>query len=123
MRWEIEPSGCCERNGMHQIRLCFYLAPGDARYQEHHVKLPVIPEEGYPGELDEQGQPKSDDDFDAWHDDLPRRWQTNPFHNHFIRVPLNTTDEEIAAQAEALLPHFYGKWKCRERLGVTDGPH
>ena len=89
-RWEIEPSGCCERKGMRQIRLCFYLEAGDARYHEHHVKVDV-------------------------------KWQTNPFHNHFIRVPLNATDEDIAKQAEALLPQFYGKWSRRERLGVTDG--
>jgi len=74
---------------MRQIRLCFYLDPGDARYNEHHVKV-------------------------------NGKWQTNPFHNHFIRVPLNVTDEEIAKQAAAFLPHFYGKWQRRESLVVTD---
>jgi len=92
MRWEIEPSGCCERKGMRQIRFCFYLEPGDARHAEHHVKVDGT-------------------------------WQTNPFHNHFIRVPTDTTDEEIAKQANKLLPQFYGKWKRRERLGVTDGSY
>ena len=88
MRWEIEQSGCCERKGMRQIRLCFYLEPGDARYSEHHVKV-------------------------------GGKWQNNPFHNHFIRVPLDATDEDIAKQAKALLPQFYGKWSRREKLGVA----
>ena len=116
MRWEIEPTGCCERNGMRQIRLCFYLHPGDARYNEHHVNIPVIPEGGYPGKKDEHGQP--DKDFRAWLDTLPKKWKTNPFHNHFIQVPLNATDEEIAKQADALLPLFYGKWERKERMAV-----
>ena len=121
MRWEIEPTGCCERKGMRQIRLCFYLEPGDARYNEHHVTMPVIPDGGYPGKKDEHGRPKSADDARAWVESLPKKWQTNPFHNHFIRVPLNATDEEIAQQADTFLPQFYGKWQRRERLGVTDG--
>ena len=125
MRWEIEPSGCCERKGMRQIRFCFYLEPGDARYNEHHVNLPVIPEGGYPGDLepDEEGrisksklQAQND-----WFASLPTKWQTNPFHNHFIRVPLDATDEDIAKQADALMPQFYGQWQRRERLGVKRG--
>ena len=90
MRWEIEPSGCCERNGMRQIRLCFYLEPGDARYSEHHVKV-------------------------------GGKWKTNPFHNHFIRVPLDTANSQIEDGAKKLLDHFYGKWNRREELGMTDG--
>jgi len=118
MRWEIEQSGCCERKGMRQIRLCFYLEPGDARYSEHHVNMPVHPKGGYHGALDEKGMPADMDHHTAWLSNLPKKWQTNPFHNHFIRVPLNATDEDIAKQAEALLPQFYGKWSRREKLGV-----
>ena len=123
MRWEIEPTGCCEHKGMRQIRLCFYLEPGDARYNEHHVNMPVIPKNGYPGKKDEQGQPESMDDARSWVDSLPKKWQTNPFHNHFIYVALDATDEEIAKQADALLPQFYGQWQRRERLGVKRGGH
>ena len=121
MRWEIEPSGCCERKGMRQIRLCFYLEPGDARYNEHHVRVPIIPEGGYPGKADASGRPESEDAFRSWRDSLPKKWRTNPFHNHFIRVPLDATDEDIAAEAEKLLPQFYGQWKRKERLGVKRG--
>lgn len=123
MRWEIEESGCCERKGMRQVRICFYLEPGDARYSEHHVNMPVHPKGGYKGKQDERGKPDSVDDYKSWRDTLPKKWQTNPFHNHFIRVAIDATDEDIAQQAEALLPQFYGKWRRREKLGVTDGNH
>jgi len=108
---------------MRQIKICFYLHPGDARYNEHHVNMPVIPQSGYPGKKDGRGRPESEDDFRSWIDSLPKKWQTNPFHNHFIRVPLDATDEEISAQADELLPRFYKKWERRENHGVTDGTH
>jgi len=119
MRWEIEPSGCCERKGMRQIRLCFYLEPGDARHAEHDVSLPIIPKNGYRGAKDGRGQPKSESDYRSWIKGLPHCKQTNPFHNHFIRVPLDATEEDIAEQANALLPQFYGKWQRREKLEVA----
>ena len=103
---------------MRQIRFCFYLEPGDARYAEHHVNLPIIPKAGYQGGKDEHGQPDSIDDYKVWRDALPKKWQTNPFHNHFIYVPLDATDEDIAKQAEALLPKFYAQWQRNEKNGV-----
>jgi len=121
MRWEIEPTGCCESKGMRQIRLCFYLEHGDARYNEHHVNMPVIPDGGYPGKKDEQGNPKSATAVRSWMKKLPKKWQTNPFHNHFIRVPLDASGEEIAKEADALLPQFYGRWRLGENLGVSRG--
>ena len=117
-RWEIEPSGCCEHKGMVQVRFCFYLAPGDARYSEHHVNLPVFPSRGYPGKKDELGAPKSDQDHKAWLDTLPREWQTNPFHNHFIYVEPETTDDEIAAIGDELLPVFYSEWLMNKTPGL-----
>jgi len=116
MRYKIEASGCCERNGMRQVRLCFYLDPGDARYGEHHVNMPAISEDGYPGNK-KNGRPESDSDYVAWLDALPKKWQTNPFHNHFIYVPLDTTDKDITQQADKLLLRFYDKWQRRECLG------
>jgi len=116
-RWEIEPSGCCEHKGMVQVRFCFYLAPGDARYSEHRVNLPVFPSRGYPGKKDELGAPKSDQDHKAWLDTLPREWQTNPFHNHFIYVDPETTDEEIAAIGDELLEVIYTDWLLERKPG------
>jgi len=116
-RWEIEPSGCCEHKGMVQVRFCFYLEPGDARYSEHHVNLPIFPESGYPGKKDEHGMPKSQTAYRKWRDGLPHVWQTNPFHNHFIYVDPETTDEEIASIGDELLPVFYSEWL----MGKTPG--
>lgn len=115
-RWEIEQSGCCERKGKRQIRICFYLDPQDVRYEEHHVHVPVSPESGYPGEKDEHGSAKSAEHFRAWVDALPKKWQTNPFHNHFLYMPLNVTGEEIAEVAHALMLRFYSQWRRGKKL-------
>jgi len=123
MRWEIEPTGCCEHKGQRQIRLCFYLEPGDARYKEHHVDCPVIPKDGYPGSKNSDGSPRSEKKHKQWHNALPKKWQTNPFHNHFIYVALDATDEDIAKQAEALLPQFYRQWQHGVTPGVKNGRH
>lgn len=37
---KIEPTGCTVRKGKVQLRFSFYLEPGDARYEEHHVRGP-----------------------------------------------------------------------------------
>ena len=117
MRWEIEPTGCRTKGNVRQIRLCFYLDPGDARYSEHHVHVPIAPKGGYPGKIGPNGRPKSDVHFRQWVDSLPKELKTNPFHNHFTRVPVGTSEEAIAEIADGLLPTFYKQWKNRERLG------
>ena len=95
MQVEIEPTGCCEHKGMVQVRFCMYLEPGDYGYATHHVQLPIIPEGGYQGKVDEIGQPIDREAYDKWLDGLPKQWQNNPFHNHFIQVEPTATDEEI----------------------------
>jgi len=35
---KIEPTGCTVHKGKVQLRFSFYLEPGDARYEEHHVQ-------------------------------------------------------------------------------------
>ena len=117
MRWEIEPTGCCERKGMCQIRLCFYLEPGDARYNEHHVYVPVFPENGYPGDVNDIGMPKSEKAHKEWHDALPHVWQTNPFHNHFIYVDPDVTDTELEVIGQDLSLKIYSEWKANRIPG------
>lgn len=34
---KIEPTGCCERKGLMQIRFSFYLEPGEHGYNIHHM--------------------------------------------------------------------------------------
>jgi len=117
MRWEIEKSGCCEHKGMVQVRICFYLEPGDARYDEHHVEVSVLPADGYPGEKDESGRPKPESEYAAWVQGLPREWRVNPFHNHFLYVDPETPDSEIATIADGLLSRFYAEWSSGETPG------
>lgn len=112
----IEPTGISVRKGRVQLRFCFYLNPTDARYEEHHIQVPVIPEEGYPGKMvaGENGTgekvPLDRDDYDAWFEGLPKKWQNNPFHNHFVRVSPDATDNEIKQLMQNSLDEFYGIW-------------
>lgn len=119
---KVEPSGCCERKGLVQIRFCMYLDEGDYGYNAHHVQVPVIPEEGYQGEVDEEGVPKDWKDYQKWIDSLPKIWQTNPFHNHFIYVEPDTTDNEIMDIGEAFLQEAYIKWSRDEKLDLKNPP-
>ena len=117
---KVEPSGCCERKGMVQIRFCFYLDLGDFGYNIHHVNLPVIPEGGYPREVDAMGNPVDTKAYDAWIKSLPTEWQDNPFHNHFIYVEPDTADEEIMGIGEAFLHEAYIKWACGQTLDLKN---
>ena len=107
---KIEPSGCCERKGLVQIRLSMYLDEGDYGYDKHYIQVPVMPSEGYLGKVGERGQPADIDDYNRWIGSLPKIWQLNPFHNHFIYVEPEVSDEEIMAQMEFHLPNFYEAW-------------
>ncbi len=107
---------------MVQVRFSFYLKPTDARYDEHHIQVPIIPPGGYPGEVDTEGSPTDQEHYDNWLESLPRIWQTNPFHNHFIYVEPDTTDDEIMDVGEAFLQEAYIKWAREEKLDLKNPP-
>lgn len=109
---KVEPTGCCERKGLVQVRFCMYLDENDYGYDKHHILVPIIPEEGYLGKVDEMGSPIDIKEYDTWVDSLPKVWQNNPFHNHFIYVKPETLDEEIMDIGEAHLHEAYIKWAC-----------
>lgn len=117
---KVEPSGCCERKGMVQVRFCMYLGPSDYGYDKHHVQLPVIPEEGYQGKVDEMDSPIDIEDYNNWIASLPKAWQTNSFHNHFIQVEPDVTDKEIMDIGETFLHEAYIKWACEEKLNLVN---
>ena len=119
---KVEPSGCCVRKGMVQVRFSFYLKPTDARYDEHHIQVPVIPEEGYPGEVDAEGRPVDMDAYDDWIESLPKKWQNNPFHNHFIYVEPDATDKEILDIGEAFLDESYDDWSHNKKPKPKNKP-
>lgn len=119
---KVEESGCCVRKGMVQVRFGFYLEPADARYEEHHIQVPIIPPEGYPGEVDAEGNPTDWETYNAWLESLPKKWQNNPFHNHFIYVEPDITDGEIMDIGEAFLKESYGKWSHNETPNPKNKP-
>jgi len=118
MKGEIEISGIAVRKGRVQIRFSFYLEPGDARYEEHHVQVPVIPEGGYPGEMDDLG-PLDIEDYSKWEESLPKVWQNNPFHNHFEYVDADIADVDLVASLRENMDLFYSIWsKGQDILAV-----
>lgn len=95
---KVEPSGCVGRHGLVQIRFCMYLDEGDYGYDVHHIQVPERP-------LTEEELADP-----ALADLVPKVWQNNPFHNHFIYVKPETTDKVIMDIGEAFLNEAYIKW-------------
>lgn len=85
--------------GMVKISALFFLEEGDegwGKYQkEHHVIVPIVPEEGYQGKINEIGIPTDQKDYDNWVASLPTEERDNPFCNHAIQFEYNVTEEEI----------------------------
>ncbi len=107
---KIEPTGCGEFHGNVKVRLAFYLEPGDARYDERHYLVPIIPASGYPDEVDERGNPLDLEEYQRWEDSLPKKWVLAPFHNHFLYLPPDVTEDIIVSRANLHLPNFYAAW-------------
>ena len=120
--FKVEPSGVCERKGLVQIRFCFYLTPDDIGYEKHHVYIPIIPTGGYSGTVGDTGMPLDMGDFKTWLDSLPKEWLDNPFHNHFVLVPPETSDGEIADMGKTVLSEAYGKWILNEKMDIKNSP-
>jgi hypothetical protein len=106
----IEPTGCVACMGKVQLRIAMYLEPDDSRYEEHHVQVPIMPEGGYPGEVDAEGAPVDQEHYNSWLESLPKEWRDNPFHNHFVYVDADVTDGEIKQLLAESLEEFYGIW-------------
>ena len=116
---KVEPSGCVEKHGLVQVRLAMYLEPTDYAYEKHHIQVPVIPVGGYQGAVDAMGSPVDKADYDNWITSLPKVWQNNPFHNHFLHLEPDVTDDEIEALMAFHLPNFYEAW--RQDYGEVPG--
>jgi hypothetical protein len=107
---KLEPTGCAVRMGKVQLRIAMYLESDDPRYEEHHVQVPIIPEGGYPGEVDAEGSPVVQENYNSWLESLPKEWQDNPFHNHIVYVDADVMDDEISQLLAESLEEFYGIW-------------
>jgi hypothetical protein len=117
---KIEPSGCCERKGLVQVRLAMYLGSKDYGYDRCYVTVPVFPEKGYTGKVNEMGQPADMDDYKKWVGGLPTQKVLTPFHNHFIYVESSATEKEIMDLAEAYLEEAYIKWASDEKIDCVN---
>jgi hypothetical protein len=113
---KIEPTGCAVHKGKVQLRFSYYLEPDDPRYEEHHIQVPIIPEGGYPGELDADGSPVDQEHYNSWLENLSRKWRDNPFHNHFVYVDADVTDAEIKQLMTESLEEFFGIWAEGEEI-------
>jgi hypothetical protein len=111
MYFKVNHTGCGERKGLVEIRYDLYLDPTDHNYSEHHIQVPVIPEGGYTGKVDEMGAPVNQKDYDKWFAALPRVWQNNPFCCHFMQFEPEITDAEIIAAGEKFLKMAYANWQ------------
>jgi len=78
--------------------------------------VPVLPEEGYPGKVDKDGNPKDMDDYNTWIESLPKVWQNNSFHNHFVYVDPDITDAEIVLLLRDSLDEFGAIWSSGEDI-------
>lgn len=100
MRIELNKTGThVKRNiktGEEHLKVRFDVIPEpmDKTYSIHHVQVPVIPEEGYPGEMKE-GMPVDQGAYDLWIESLPKVWQTNPCLCHFVKVDADITPEQL----------------------------
>lgn len=111
MYFKVNVTGCGERRGLCEVRYDLYLDPDDHGYSEHYVQVPMIPEGGYMGKMDNMGVPVDQVDYDKWLAALPRVWQNNPFCCHFCQFESTVTDEEILYVGELALDMAFNNWK------------
>jgi len=113
---KIEPSGCCERYGVVQVRLDMFLEEGNARWDDprFYVTDWNSPEAlaGYKGLVDKEDYPLDWEAYNAWADDLPKIWlPERDFHTHMVYFdPYTLRDEDIEAAINRHLPNFYKAW-------------
>jgi hypothetical protein len=88
---KFESSGTHVHKEQLKIRLDLYPDVGEKSYAQNYVYVPVIPESGYPGKVDEMGSPVDQKDYDLWEAGLPHIWQLNPCLSVFVKVDENIT--------------------------------
>jgi len=96
--------------GLVKVRFDLFLEPDDARYDERYTYVPVIPEGGYTGKVDEDGRPIDQKDYDLWLASLSHIWQLAPFHSHFLRFEPDVSQEQVEAAILPHIPNFYKAW-------------
>jgi hypothetical protein len=97
---KFEPSGThVDSKGNLKIRLDFYPTPTSKSYSQYYVES--IDEDsseykdGYKGELDKEGSPIDEKDYQAWQDKLPKVWKVTPCLCHFVTVSPDITVDDL----------------------------
>lgn len=90
---KFEKTGCCERRGMVQIRVSFFLEPDEEGYDDYHIQVPT---ERYSGPRKERGQPADLEDFATWKETCEKKWIDTPCHNHFFRIEPGGAEDDDA---------------------------
>jgi len=83
---KFNPTGTHMHNGFLKVRIDLYPEVGDKTYAIHHIQVPIFPLEGYLGEVDKEGVPIDQTNYDAWVNGLPKVWQLNPCLCYFIAI-------------------------------------
>lgn len=105
-----------EFHGNIAVKLEFYLDPADYGYEQTYVSVSDFTGATYKGKLDKDGQPRNPEDYQAWMDSLPRKWQLNPFHNHFIYLPPDYANKDVEREISFHLPNFYAAWSAGKTM-------
>jgi hypothetical protein len=87
----FEPSGTHWHKGQLKGRLDLFPEPLEKSYAKNYVYVPVVPEGGYTGKVNESGQPIDQKAYDKWLASLPHIWQLNPCLSIFVGIDENTT--------------------------------
>lgn len=113
----LNKTGCEERKGNVKLRLDFYLDAEDPRYSDRYLYLVDVTSAeylaGYPGEVDKDGNPVDQEDYDNWLNAVPHIWENTPFHCHFVYLDANVTVDDIKAEIAFHLPNFYKAFQER----------
>lgn len=102
MKAQFNPTGTHDKDGFLKVRFDLYPDVGDKTYALHDVEVPVIPPEGYQGEVDGMGSPVDQNDYDNWIDGLPKIRQLNPALCHFIRIKETSTKADLTDYLEQI---------------------
>lgn len=95
---KFNETGTHIQHGYLKVRVDIYPSPSDKTYPIHYVDKPIIPSEGYQGEVDARGNPVDREGYNSWIENLPTKKELNPCLCHFIKIDLETTLGELVAE-------------------------
>jgi hypothetical protein len=93
-------AGAHIHRGVLKAGIALFPREGGLSYPRHYVSRPIIPEGGYPGDVDELGQPLDADNYRMWLESLPTRMVLNPCLTHFIRIAPDTTRAKLESEIQ-----------------------